>query len=343
MSFVDLTATLRLPRAPDEEAAAVLASQARAGGFGVVVVSARGREAVDVDSLSALCRALALSQSDGADGPRLIPALSPLVGRELADVASMARALPAGTPIVLRLRAAVDDALLLRRVGALARGLGALVVVPSYDAALMQGAVAVEGAVATRLGLPGVPEASEHIAISRIIEVSKLTGARFHVAGIFTARGAALIEGAADDGLVSGSVFPSHLLLHEGALLERRYDTRFLARPPLPTSTSRDALLDAVRRGVLVVSTGHHAIPKRERDLEMDQASPGMTSLATSARLLSQVLSATELHRALSSGPAALLGVKAPSGAEIAAVVAAAVPVDDDLSSLVSAVTKVAP
>ncbi|MDP2344613.1 MAG: hypothetical protein Q8O67_26930 [Deltaproteobacteria bacterium] len=354
MSFVDVAATLRLPRAPDEEDARSLALAARAGGFGVVVCSPRGQEAVDVDRLASLARSL---ESAAVDGVTLVAALSPLIGTDLADVVSMVKSLPAAWPRVLRLRAAVDDALLFRRIGAVASALGALVIVPSHDAALMKGAVAVEGAVATRLGLPSVPEASEHIAISRIIEVSKLTGARFHVAGVFSARGAALVDAAAGDGLVTGSVFPSHLLLDESALLACRYDTRLLTRPPLPTSSSRVALLDAVKRGALMVSSGHHAIPKRERDLEMDRATPGMTSLSSTARLLSSVLSAAELHRALSSGPAALLGIPAPSGAEIAIDVAliaspsAAAPAPrgppraadggDDLSRLVSLVSEV--
>jgi dihydroorotase len=333
VSFVDLTATLRLPRAPDEEDGRSLALAAKAGGVGVVVCSARGQEAVDVESLSALARSL---EGAGVDGVRLVAAVSPLVNNELADVASMMKALPAAWPRVLRLRAAVDDALLLRRIGAVAAALDALVILPSHDAALMKGAVAVEGAVATRLGLPSVPEASEHIAISRIVEVSKLTGARFHVAGVFSERGASIVDDAGD--LVSGSVFASHLLLDEGALLAIRYDTRVLTRPPLPSSSSRAALLDAVKSGALLVSSGHHAIPKRERDLEIDKATPGLTSLSSTARLLSHVLSATELHRALSSGPAALLAVAlgegpAPTGAEVS------VDVDDDLSRLVSLVS----
>ncbi len=309
-SFIDLTATLRLPRAPDEEDARALAAAAKAGGFHTVVVSARGQEAVDVDSLSALLRELE------GHGVRLIPALAPVVGTELADVVSMVKSLPAGTPRVLRLRAAIDDALLLRRIGDLARGLDALVIVPSHDAALMKGALAVEGAVATRLGLSGVPEASEHIAISRILEVSKLTGARFHIAGVFTERGAALIESAGDPH-VSGSVFASHLCFDDSALLTFRYETRVLTRPPLPTSSSRIALRAAVKRGALLASSGHHFIPKRERDLEMNRATPGMTSLASAARILGLPIAPTpfspaDLLRALSSGPAAALGIPAP-------------------------------
>ena len=334
MSFIDLCATLRLPRAPDEEDARTLAAAARAGGFSVVVVSPRGQEAVDVDSLGALIRVLDVAAA--TSGVCLVPALAPLLGTELSDIVSMMKSLPTGTPRVLRLRAAVDDALLLSRIGAVAAAAGAVVVVPSFDASLMRGAVAVEGSTATRLGLPCVPEASEHIAISRIIEVTRLTGARFHIAGVFSARGAALIEGAAGDGLVSGSVFASHLLVDDTALLALRYDTRLLMRPPVPTASSRAALLAAVKAGVLMVATGHHAVPKRERDLEMTRATPGLTSLASTGRLLSALLGRSELLRALSSGPAAVLGLPVtPQPAE------ANGNESDDLSRLVTLVAEV--
>lgn len=329
--FVDLAATLRLPRAPDEESAAALAAAARAGGFGVVVVAARGGEAVDEASLAGFRRVL---DEAGADPLLLVPALAPLVvtaaGAEVADVASMVRTLPRDLPRVFRLRSAVDDALLLRRVGDLARGLSAVVIVPPHDAALMRGAVAVEGATATRLGLPAVPEASEAIAVARIVEVARLTGARFHIAGVFTAAGAALVEAHKD--LVTGSVFASHLLLDESALLAHRYDTRFLARPPLPSSSSRQALLAAVKRGALCVSSGHHSVPKRERDLEMTRATPGLSSLSSLASLLSTsastALSTAELQTALSTTPARVLGIAAvpPQGRPTAA--------DDDLHRL---------
>jgi dihydroorotase len=231
----------------------------------------------------------------------------------------MVRTLPRELPRVFRLRSAVDDALLLRRVGDLARGLDAVVIVPSHDAALMRGAVAVEGATATRLGLPAVPEASETIGITRIVEVARLTGARFHIAGVFTGAGAALVE--AHKALVTASVFASHLLVDEGALLSHRYDTRLLFRPPLSSSSSRLALLAAVKRGSLCISSGHHLVPKRERDLEMTRATPGLSSLSSLAALLtttaeaalsptlSPTLSTAELQTALSTLPARVLGL----------------------------------
>jgi dihydroorotase len=321
--FCDLAATLRFPRAPDEESVADLVRAARAGGVATVVVGVKGEAPVDNARFQAACAALT-----GRDGVRVIPAVCPIVDGGLADIASIERpaawaaattpSSPPSSPpsswlvpdvarFVYRLPQPIDDAVLLRRVGEVARARHALVVVPSVDAALSAGAVAVEGAVATRLGLPAMPEAAEVIGIHRILAVARLTGARFHIAGVFTAEGAALLA-AAGAPRVTGSVHAAHLLLDETALLARRYDTRFLRRPPLPTAASRAALVAAVRAGSLLVSSGHTHVPRRERDLEPVRATPGGTALASMARLLRPILGDDVLARAFALGPAACLG-----------------------------------
>jgi dihydroorotase len=315
--YCDLGASIRFPRAPDEESIHDLVRAARKGGVATVVVGVSGQPPVDNARFQAACAAL-----QGKGGVRVIPAVCPVQGGGLADVASIERPaawasddapsssswlIPDEVRFVYKLPAPVDDAVLLRRVAETARARHALVITPSVDGALAAGAVAVEGAVATRLGLPGMPEVAEVIAITRILAVAKLTGARFHIAGVFTAEGAALI-GASGNERVSGSVFASHLLLDETALLARRYDTRYLRQPPLPTSSSRQALIAAVKAGTLLVSSGHAHVPRRERDLEPIRATPGGTSLSSTARLLRPLLGDDVLARAFGAGPARCLG-----------------------------------
>jgi dihydroorotase len=315
--FCDLGASLRFPRAPDEERIHDLILAARRGGVATVVVGVAGQAPVDNARFQAACAALA-----GQGGVRVVPAICPIHGGGLADVASIERPaawapvdgqgasawlVPDEVRFIYRLPAPVDDAVLLRRVAETARARHALVITPSWDGALGAGAIAVEGAVATRLGLPAMPEAAEVIGLTRILAIARLTGARFHIAGVFTAEGAALLASSGND-RVTGSVFSSHLLLDETALLVRRYDTRFLRQPPLPTAASRHALIDAVKAGTLLVSSGHAHVPHRERDLEAVRATPGGTALASTARLLRPLLGDDVLVRAFGAGPARCLG-----------------------------------
>lgn len=337
--LVDLTVSLRLHGAPDDETVVGLAKAAAAGGVAVAVIGIDGTHLCDGPAVSAAVSALRVAR---AHGVRLIPAISPVRGGGgLADLRSAEKAWREGhqddadlVTMVWRFAEPIDDALLLRRIGDLARARGALVVVPSVDRSLSLGAVAVEGPVATRLGLPGMPEAAEAIGISRTIEVARLTGARFLVSGVFTEAGASLIEAHAHLG-VTGVVQAAHLLMDETALVAMPYDTRLLHSPPLPTASSREALLAAVKRGALLVSSGHRHVPKRERDLEMTRASPGGTALASMQRLLGAVLSPGELARAGSSAPAALLGCTPSFTTTTTTTTTAMSTVDDDLSILV--------
>jgi dihydroorotase len=310
---VDLDAVLRVPGAPDDERPDEMARAAQRGGVDLVVVGIDGQAPIDDVSLGAIAATLRAASATTT----LIPAVSPLVDGHLADLGSLRwrRALE-GVPLtrpVWRLREAVDDALLLRRIGELARAHDALVLVPPLDAALSAGAVAVEGAVATKLGLPALPEAAEAIALARLVEIARLTGGRFHVLGVWTGAGAAIVERS--DGLLSGSVRATHLLFDESALLLHRYETQLLRWPPLPTASSREQLVEAVRRGSLLVGSGHVAVPRRERELEMIRATPGGTALASTARLLLPLLGQNVLQVAWRDGPRRLLGLPAAEGA----------------------------
>jgi dihydroorotase len=306
--FVDLDAVLRLPGAPDDERPDELARAAQRGSVSVVVVGIDGQAPTDDVSLGAVAALLRTASITTT----LIPAVSPLEDGQLADLGSLRwrRALESvPTRPVWRLREPVDDALLLRRIGELARAHDALVLVPSVDASLSAGAVAVEGVVATRLGLPALPEAAEAIALARLVEIARLTGGRFHVLGVWTGAGAAIIERS--DGLVSGSVRPTHLLVDESALLQHRYQTQLLRWPPLPTASSREGLVQAVARGSLLIGSGHTAVPRRERELEMTRATPGGTALSSTARLLLPLFGADVLRAAWRDGPRRLLGLPA--------------------------------
>ncbi|MBI3531025.1 MAG: dihydroorotase, partial [Burkholderiales bacterium] len=61
--------------------------------------------------------------------------------------------------------------------------------------------VAASGALATRMGLSGVPVAAEVIAMQTIFELMRSTGARVHLCRISSAAGVALVRQAKDEGL----------------------------------------------------------------------------------------------------------------------------------------------
>ena len=307
-AFTDLTATLRCPQDPDTQTPDELRAAARRGGFTTVICAPTSGPGQVPAGFSTDERAAAFQHLLASAAPseiRLDAAPAPLGAAELGEIWSMVRGRGA---TVLRLLESTDDALLLRRALECARAADAVVMLPSVDARLSHKAVLVESAVSTRLGLSAVPEASEAIGVCRILELAALTGARVHIAHIFTARGIALVEQAQRDGLrVSACVAALHLLLDERSHLARPYDTALRIWPPLPTQNAREALIDAVIRGTLCVSSGHGPAPKRERDLEMALATPGVATLELLLPALLPILGEQALVEALAMRPAAVL------------------------------------
>ncbi len=329
-AMIDLDVMWRSPPAPDDESAAALVDAAHAGGIGVVVVGVAGPDDVG----AARAAAGALSGAAAKAGVVVVPAFSPSVADGgLADLYALAEvsvSVASAGRVVWRLRRPTSDALLLRRLGDLARAHNAVVMVPALDADLADDAVAFEGSIATRFGLKGMPEAAEAIGVARVLEIAALTGGRFHLTGLATARGVAMLEGGGVD-VVTGNVNAAHLLLDEEAWARHPYDGRLLQRPPLPTAASRQALVDAVTRGVVMVASGHRAVRKRERDLEIGKASAGGTALRSAFHMLRERLGDAVVDVAARVAPARVLGVEVPPTISVGTVV----DVDDDLRVLV--------
>ncbi len=322
--YVDLDVTLRLPAAPDDEGEARLIDAAVAGQLTAMVVSVDGASVVDDVS----ARAMASLVARGRDaGVAVIPAIAPLRDGSLSDIALAEHALHdlGVEQRVWRLRAPIDDALLLRRVGDLAAARGAVVIVNGLDKSLSASAIAWESPLATRMGLPAMPEQAEAIGIARVVEIAQLTGATFHIAGVSTAAGALAIERAPS---VTGSVHAASLLFDEGLHERLPYDTRTRKSPPVPLPSSKNALIDAVRRDVLMVSSGHRFVTKRERDVEFVHAQPGGTSLSSSGHMLRKVFGDAFIANSYAKSPAALLHMPAPELPTLGAIT------PDDLSIL---------
>ena len=76
----------------------------------------------------------------------------------------------------------IATAKLLRQVMDYCRALDLPVIDHCEDASLFAGAVMREGRQSVRLGLRGMPAATESIAVGRDVQVAELTGCRLHVA-----------------------------------------------------------------------------------------------------------------------------------------------------------------
>lgn len=173
--------------------------------------------------------------------------------------------------------------------------------------------VAASGALATRLGLSGIPVAAETIALHTIFELLGSSGARVHLCRISSAAGIALVRRAKAQGLnVTCDISINTLHLTENDI--GFFDSRARLTPPLRQQRDRDALRAALLDGTVdALVSDHTPVDADAKTLPFAEAEPGATGLEL---LLSLALkwsqdSGAPLVRALAvvtSAPAQVLG-----------------------------------
>ncbi len=155
--------------------------------------------------------------------------------------------------------------------------------------------VAASGALATRLGLSGVPIAAETIALHTIFELMRATGARVHLCRISSAAGVALIRTAKAEGLsVTADVSINSLHLTDNDI--GYFDSRARVNPVLRQQRDRDALQAALLDGTIdALVSDHNPVEADAKNLPFGEAEAGATGLEL---LLSLALKWGQQHNA---------------------------------------------
>ena len=139
--------------------------------------------------------------------------------------------------------------------------------------------VAASGAVATRLGLSGVPVAAETIALMTIIELVRATGARVHLCRLSSAAGVALVRQAKAEGLpITADVSINSLHLTDVDI--GYFNSAMRLTPPLRQGADRDALRRALADGTIdALVSDHTPVDADAKNLPFGEAEPGATGL----------------------------------------------------------------
>jgi len=185
------------------------------------------------------------------------------------------------------------------------------------DAYMSKGGVAASGAVASRLGLSGVPVAAETIALHTIFELMRVTGARVHLSHLSSAAGVELVRAAKAEGLaVTCDVTINHVHLTDIDI--GYFDAQFRLDPPLRSQRDREAIRAGLADGTIdAICSDHTPLDDDEKLLPFAEATPGATglelllSLTVKWALDANVPLAKALAR-ISSSPADVL--KLPAG-----------------------------
>ncbi len=208
----------------------------------------------------------------------------------------------------------VMNAALMRRTLEYASSLDMPVIVHCEDRNLSSGGVMHEGAVATEIGLAGIPAAAEEVMVARDLILTEFTGASVHIAHVSTAGAVRLIREAKARGVrVTAETAPHYFSLTDEAV--RGYDTNAKVYPPLRSADDVAAVREGLRDGTLdVIASDHAPHARTDKEVEFDYAASGLTgletSLALSLRLVEDgILSLSSLLEKMTLHPARILRI----------------------------------
>lgn len=204
---------------------------------------------------------------------------------------------------------------LMRRALEYASGFGLRVISHCEDLDLVDGGVMNEGPRATRLGLAGIPNASESVMVMRDIALAQTTGVPVHIAHVSTAESVTAIRRAKADGIaVTAETAPHYFTLTDEAV--EGYNTHAKMNPPLRGEVDRQAVRIGLADGTLdAIATDHAPHSMDEKQVEFDRAANGIIGLETSLSLGLQlvrdgVLAIDALIERMACAPARIMGLE---------------------------------
>jgi len=198
-----------------------------------------------------------------------------LAGEVLTEMAELTEA---GCVGFSQADVALADTMVMQRALQYASTFGYTVWLRPQDAHLGKG-VAASGALATRLGLSGVPVIAETIALHTIFELMRVTGARVHLCRLSSAAGIALVRAAKGDGLpVTCDVSVNQLHLTDMDI--GYFNAAMRLTPPLRQQRDRDAIRAALADGTVdALVSDHTPVDEDMKNLPFAEAEPGATGL----------------------------------------------------------------
>ena len=171
---------------------------------------------------------------------RLFPLGALTRGLKGEALTEMAELTAAGCVGFSQAESAIKDTLVLQRAMMYASSHNLSLWLRPVDPWLGKG-VAASGAVATRLGLSGVPVASETISLHTLFELMRATGVRVHLCRLSSAAGVELVRQAKAEGLpVTADVSINSLHLTDVDI--GYFNPAMRLTPPLRQGRDRDAL-----------------------------------------------------------------------------------------------------
>jgi dihydroorotase len=272
------------------------------------------RPAMDAASIAEYVKDLA----EKSDYPNIYPIAALTQRLEGTELSSMLALKQAGCIAVSNANAAVKTLLILRRAMEYAASHDLLYICRPNIFSLSNNGCSHEGAVASRYGLPSIPEAAETIALAQCLELAELTGCRVHF-GQLSCKGSVIkIHQAKKYGLnVSADVAIHQLHLTENDMIP--FDSHYHVLPPFRTEEDKNYLRQGLASGTINAICSDHQPHDLDAKLgAFPETEAGISSLETLLPLMLKLVAQHDISiehgiAALTQQPAEILGL--PTGA----------------------------
>jgi dihydroorotase len=235
-----------------------------------------------------------------------------LEGNELSSMLSLKQA---GCIAMSNGNFPVKNLLIMRRAMEYAASHDLLFVYRPNEFSLSNGGCAHEGAMATRYGLPSIPEAAETIALEQCLELAELTGCRVHFGQLSSKRAVIKLQQAKKYGLnVTADVSMHQLHLTENDVVP--FDSNYHVVPPFRGVDDYDFLRAGLSNGTIdAICSDHQPHTLDSKLAAFPETKAGISTLETLLPLLLKLVSENVIDLAqglslLNAKPAKILGLK---------------------------------
>ncbi len=309
--FIDLHTHLREPGREDEETIETGSIAAAAGGF-TTICAMPNTEPV-IDNQSGLNFIKSISSQKGVI--EILPIAAVTKGQKGEQLVEFGDLVFHGAIAFSDDGNPIKDARIMRLAMTYCMMFDVPIMVHAEEKSLTDGGIVNSGEISAKLGLKGMPAIAEAIMISRDLFLHKHIPCPLHFCHVSCKESVELIEQYQNySNKISAEVTPHHLTLTEKEV--ETFDTNLKMNPPLRTEEDRQALISALKKGIIkAIATDHAPHTQVEKEMTFPDAPFGVIGLETAFPVIytdivkKNLINLETIIERLTSGPAEIIKI----------------------------------
>ncbi|WP_373035535.1 dihydroorotase [Sulfurimonas sp.] len=286
-----------------------ISQEAHMGGVGHIVLNADSKPAIDNEVVLEFAQN-GLHNLDGAKIDLMLNSL-----KEDTTLSNIAILLKSGAIVPYMSTIAKNDVAI--KIAEYAKMYGVTLFCKAEDNSLINSGVMLDGDVSSKLGLAGIPDLSEVLHVSRMIEIARHFNIKILFKSIASPRSISLITKAKEDGVDVRCEVSIHHLTNSDEACEG-FNTTAKLDPPLASASDVELLVNALKNNEIdVLTTLHQPSSPLNKEVAFFDADYGCEALSDAMPLYytklvkTGLLSMSDLVRLTSQNPARTIGQEA--------------------------------